>query len=121
MILTIDTAQLENMLVGAGVLFGAIIGAIYKICKNFGITWSIIKTKLLVNYDAAKLIKHQDDEMVLSKLGLSDELVNFLQEFAPTDDGTINEDVVMSSIKTCNIIIKNRNQNKKLKLLEMKQ
>ncbi len=124
MIYTIDTADVDAAVWALGTITGTFIIALYKTLSRYGITWDVIKTKLQVRSDAAKLIKKQNDDTVVTKLGLSDELVQFLQDLAPNPDGTINEEDAMERIKTCiawqNIVIQNDNM-KKLKPLEMKK
>lgn len=125
MIYTIDSSNLDSIIGGAvGIGITAIIAA-YKTCKSYGISWDLIKTKLIVRSDAARLIKHQDNDAVVTKLCLSDDLVQFLQSLAPNPDGTINEIDAMERIKACiawqNILIQNENQKNRLKPLEMKK
>lgn len=121
---TFDTESIDSMVASLGGLIITVAIAIYQTCKTYGITWDVAKTKMLVRSDAAVLIKHQDDDIVVKKLVLSDELVQFLQEIAPNPDGTINTEVAMDRIKTCiawqNVVIQNDNM-KKLKPLEMKK
>lgn len=125
MIYTIDTSNIDTLIEALGVLTGTFGIALYKVLASYGITWDVVKTKLQVRSDAAKLIKKQNDDSVVAKLGLSDELVQFLQDIAPNPDGTINEDAAMERIKACiawqNIVIQNENHKKKLTPLEMKQ
>lgn len=125
MIYTIDTSDIDTIVVALGGITGTFGIALYKVLSSYGFTWDVIKTKLQVRSDAAKLIKKQNDDSVVAKLGLSDELVQFLQDIAPNPDGTINEDAAMERIKACiawqNIVIQNENHKKKLTPLEMKQ
>lgn len=124
MIYTVDT---ENVYTVVGSIAGLVITAaiaVYQTCRSYDIKWDDVKTKLLVRSDAARMIKRQNDDIVVKKLGLSDELVQFLQEIAPNPDGTINTQVAMERIQACidwqNIVIQNENM-KKLKPLEMKK
>ncbi len=124
MIYTFDTENVYTAVGSIASLVTIVAIAVYKTCQAYDIKWDDVKTKLLVRSDAARMIKRQNDDVVIKKLGLSDELVQFLQEIAPNPDGTINTQVAMERIQACidwqNIVIQNENM-KKLKPLEMKK
>lgn len=79
----------------------------------------IVHLKLKQDVSVVQEIEKQDNQTVMYKLGLPDELVKCLQELAPGEDGTINEEVALAWIKVINKIIQNKNE--KLQPLEMKK
>ena len=117
MIFTVNTADLPSIIEGISVIGVITAGVLYRVLKNAGIKWETIKTKLLVRYDAAKMIQHQDDDMVVSKLGMNDEFYRFLYEIAPGDDGSIDEEAARNIIGTgivlYNLMNHTKNQKKK--------
>ena len=117
MIFTVNTADLPSLLEGIAVIGVIAAGVLYRVLKSAGIKWETIKTKLLVRYDAAKMIQHQDDDMVVSKLGMNDEFYRFLYEIAPGDDGSIDEEAARNIIGTgivlYNLMNHTKNQKKK--------
>ena len=124
MIYTIDTSDVDTVVGAVGAIAGTFCIALYKVTSSYGFTLDVLKTKLQVRSDAAKMIEKQNDDTVVAKLALSDDLVQFLQDLAPNPDGTINEEDAMERIRACiawqNILIQNGNL-KKLKPLEMKK
>ena len=117
MIFTVNTADLPSIIEGISVIGVITAGVLYRVLKSAGIKWETIKTKLLVRYDAAKMIQHQDDDMVVSKLGMNDEFYRFLYEIAPGDDGSIDEEAARNIIGTgivlYNLMNHTKNQKKK--------
>lgn len=87
--------------VGAG-LGGIIIvaGSVYTYLKQKGII-DIIVTKLTaVSYEEAKAIQDSNGN-ALTKLNMSDELVEYLQKLAPSEDGTIDEEKAIQALRDC--------------------
>jgi hypothetical protein len=111
-IYTIDSATVQAI---AGI-FTTFIIAVYTILKKNGI-WDIWKNKLLVPVQIVEAVKQQENGSALAKLQLSDELFKFLQELAPNEDGTINEDrakeVMSDCIKWNNRVIQIKKQQQK--------
>ncbi len=79
----------------------------------------IVHLKLRQPVEIVQEIDKQDNSKVKSKLGLSNGLVDELGEIAPGEDETIDEEVALAWIRAINLMKKN--QNKKLKPLEMRK
>ena len=112
MIFTVNTADLPSLLEGIAVIGVIAAGVLYRVLKSAGIKWEKIKTKLLVRYDAAKMIRHQDNDMVVSKLGMDDDFYKFLYELAPGEDGCIDWDCAKNIIGAGVVLYNLMNQSK---------
>jgi hypothetical protein len=124
MILTINTADLPSILWGIGIIIVIALGVFAQVLKSAGLTWTIIKTKLLIPYEAARLAKPQDNKKVIEKMKIPDDVIDFFCCIAPGDEpGTIDTESAQESFgdivdlynKKC------KQENKKLKMLEMKK
>jgi hypothetical protein len=83
--------------IGVGI---TIIISIYTYLKRAGYI-KIWKTKLTgVTYEEAKAIQGQNGN-ALVKLNMSDELVDYLQQLAPSEDGTIDEEAAVAALRDC--------------------
>jgi hypothetical protein len=95
-LITIDTETIGSAIAGLGT--GAV--ALYGWLKTRGY-WDTWKTKLLVPAPIAEVVKESDNDKALEKLQMSDDLLEFLRELAPNDDGTINEEKAIDSLRDC--------------------
>lgn len=88
---------------GLGTCVGVIITVListYTFLRRKGYI-HIWKTKLTaVTYEEAVAIKGQNGN-ALAKLNMSDELVEYLQNLAPSVDGTIDEEAAIAALRDC--------------------
>jgi hypothetical protein len=95
-IYTIDSQTVQSI---AGILCTFVI-AVYTFLKKSGY-WDTWKDKLLVPAPIVQAVKSQENGSALAKLQMSDQLFKFLQNLAPSEDGTINEEQAIMVIRDC--------------------
>ncbi len=94
-VITLDTESIGGITAG---LATAAIG-IYRYLKSKGYV-EIWKRKLTLNLDVVDAA-HKQNGHALTKLNMSDDLVRYLQVLAPGENGKIDEEKAIASLRDC--------------------